>query len=201
MDNSTSIRPIKSIFAVAIALLTISLICEFIPGIQGDTIARQVVPKFPFKTEPVKLDGDKGALYDQRLLVLNDPTFLQRLLGASNSIPGLLTSLSPLGMLYFLLLSAWIWSRSKNITPAKNISGMTSILKLLLNGIIGYQFIQIMALFYMSNVVLGLTAGHYHIETTNINGYLIMELGALTTLLIINTQTAAAIQKEQELTI
>jgi hypothetical protein len=78
---------------------------------------------------------------------------------------------------------------------------MTSILKLLLNGIIGYQFIQIMTLFYMSDVVLSLTAGRYHIETSNINGYLLMGLGALTTLLIINTQTAAEIQKEQELTI
>jgi hypothetical protein len=201
MNNPTSIRPVSSIFAVAIALLTISLISEFIPGIQGDTIAHQVVPKFPYKTEPLQLDGDKGALYDQRLLVLNHPTFFQRLLGSSNSLPGLLTSLSPLGMLYFLLLSAWLFSRSKNITPAKNLSGMTSILKLLLNGIIGYQFIQIMTLFYMSDVVLSLTAGHYHIETSNINGYLLMGLGALTTLLIINTQTAAEIQKEQELTI
>jgi hypothetical protein len=202
MDQTTSIRSIRLIFLFAVVGLGLSFLAELIPGWQGDTIAKPVVRQISeVMPAPLVLAGNRGILYEQRLLVLNHPNILQRLLGSTNSMPGQLTGLSPFGMLYFFVVCLSIWMGIRRMKPGEQLQGMINVLRFLMNAIIGYLVVEVAVLFYMSHVVSELTDGLFHIESSNINGYLVMGLCLLGMVLIVNTQKAAEIQKEQELTI
>jgi hypothetical protein len=201
MYSTTSIHGIRSIFIGAIIALALSFVSAFIPGSRGDTIAREVVPKYPYKTAPLPLEQDQGVLYEQRLLIFSHPTFFQRFVGASNNLPGMISGLSPFGMLYFLILNVVLLSVYKNITPANQLLKMISIIKTLMQGVIAYLLIQLVILVYMSHVVQDLTNGRYFIERGEGSGYFVISFCVLATLLVVNIQKTLELQKEQELTI